>query len=181
MFHNSRQTTGNDSNCKRQMIEKEAKHLPLSLVFLNARSKALAKRTRKSTQVYDLRSTCVSFGHPLAWTCKPCGTLRKPVRKFWFCKLVLTCVDLRVRLARALHVLAWFPHFKRMKFKLLFKGGLYSVANLLIWGFEMLYCILLIDDKVYFTPPPIFNDFIRNTIIRCEGYKQALNILIQRQ
>ena len=31
--------------------------------------KALAKRTRKSTQVLDLPSTCVSFGHPLAWTC----------------------------------------------------------------------------------------------------------------
>ena len=31
--------------------------------------KALAKRTRKSTQVLDVRSTCVSFGHPLASTC----------------------------------------------------------------------------------------------------------------
>ena len=31
--------------------------------------KALAKRTRKLTQVLDLRSTCVSFGHPLASTC----------------------------------------------------------------------------------------------------------------
>ena len=30
------------------------------------------------------------------------ATLRKSVRKFWFCKLALTCVDLRVRLARAL-------------------------------------------------------------------------------
>ena len=30
------------------------------------------------------------------------ATLRKSVRKFWFCKLVLTCVDLRVRLVRAL-------------------------------------------------------------------------------
>ena len=29
------------------------------------------------------------------------ATLRKSVRKFWFCKLVLTCVDLRARLARA--------------------------------------------------------------------------------
>ena len=29
--------------------------------------KALAKRTRKSTQVFDLRSACVSFGHPLVW------------------------------------------------------------------------------------------------------------------
>ena len=28
--------------------------------------------------------------------------LHKSVRKFWFCKLALTCVDLRVRLARAL-------------------------------------------------------------------------------
>ena len=26
-------------------------------------------------------------------------TLRKSERKFWFCKLALTCVDLRVRLA----------------------------------------------------------------------------------
>ena len=25
------------------------------------------------------------------------ATLRKSVRKFWFCKLALTCVDLRVR------------------------------------------------------------------------------------
>ena len=32
-------------------------------------SKALAKRTRESTQVLDLRSTCVSFGHPIASTC----------------------------------------------------------------------------------------------------------------
>ena len=31
--------------------------------------KPLAKRTRKSTRVLDLRPTCVSFGHPLAWTC----------------------------------------------------------------------------------------------------------------
>ena len=30
------------------------------------------------------------------------ATLRKSVRKFWFCKLALTCVDLRVHLARAL-------------------------------------------------------------------------------
>ena len=30
------------------------------------------------------------------------ATLRKSVRKFWFCKLALLCVDLRVRLARAL-------------------------------------------------------------------------------
>ena len=29
------------------------------------------------------------------------ATLSKSVRKFWFCKLALTCVDLRVRLARA--------------------------------------------------------------------------------
>ena len=118
--------------------------------------KALAKRTRKSPQVLDLRSTCVSFGHPLALTCddlrwvwsssnlyasrrksSPFGqptqvdtnwsqvnfvwnlrpyatcvnlrvdlrirlaTLRKSIPKFWFCKLTLTCVDLRVRLARA--------------------------------------------------------------------------------
>ena len=31
------------------------------------------------------------------------ATLRKSVRKFWFCKLALTCVDVRVRLARALY------------------------------------------------------------------------------
>ena len=30
--------------------------------------KPLVKRTRKSTQVFDFRSTCVSFGHPLALT-----------------------------------------------------------------------------------------------------------------
>ena len=30
------------------------------------------------------------------------ATLRKSVRKFWFCKLALTCVNLRVRLARGL-------------------------------------------------------------------------------
>ena len=30
---------------------------------------ALAKRTRKVNQVFDSRSTCVSFGHLLAWTC----------------------------------------------------------------------------------------------------------------
>ena len=29
------------------------------------------------------------------------ATLRKSVRMFWFYKLALTCVDLRVRLARA--------------------------------------------------------------------------------
>ena len=32
------------------------------------------------------------------------ATLRKSVRKFWFCKLALTCVDLQVRLARALNL-----------------------------------------------------------------------------
>ena len=31
--------------------------------------KALAKQTHKSAQVLDLHLTCVSFGHPLAWTC----------------------------------------------------------------------------------------------------------------
>ena len=95
---------------------------------------------RKSTRVFDLRSTCVSFGHPLALTCVDFGRaqirtqidtswsqvicicvkficcdlcelvswlanpfgirLRKSVRKSWFCKLALTCIDLRVRLAR---------------------------------------------------------------------------------
>ena len=43
--------------------------------------KALAKRTRKSTQVLDLRSTFVSFGHPLA-----CDDLRG---------LALTLVELK--------------------------------------------------------------------------------------
>ena len=109
-------------------------------------------------QVFDLRSICVSFGHPLAMTCDEfcwlwlsstefvhkstqvftvwppsasrrhqlvasqlyvrgitafaacvnlrdsrirLATLRKSVRKFWFCKLASTCVDVRVRLARA--------------------------------------------------------------------------------
>ena len=33
------------------------------------------------------------FGHLLA----------ESVRKFWFCQLASACVDLRVRLARALH------------------------------------------------------------------------------
>ena len=32
------------------------------------------------------------------------ATFRKSVRKFWFCKLTLTCVDLRVRLARAFYL-----------------------------------------------------------------------------
>ena len=40
----------------------------------------LASR-HKSTQVCDLRSICVSFGHPLAWTCDN------------LCWLALTCVD----------------------------------------------------------------------------------------
>ena len=41
-----------------------------SISFLfNPISKALSKRTRKSTQVLDLRSIWVSFGHPLASTC----------------------------------------------------------------------------------------------------------------
>ena len=35
------------------------------------------------------------------------ATLRKYVRKFWFCKLTLTCVDLRVRLARTLGLVLW--------------------------------------------------------------------------
>ena len=38
-----------------------------------AQANALAKRTRKSMQVLDLRSTCVSFGHPLASTCVDFG------------------------------------------------------------------------------------------------------------
>ena len=33
------------------------------------------------------------------------ATLRKSVRKFWFCKLALTCVDLRVRLTSGLKLL----------------------------------------------------------------------------
>ena len=37
------------------------------------RSKALAKCTCKSTQVFDLGPTCVSFGHPLAMTCLDFG------------------------------------------------------------------------------------------------------------
>ena len=47
-------------------------HVPLmfcsSVELFIIPPKALAKRTRKSTQVLDLRSTCVSFGHPLALT-----------------------------------------------------------------------------------------------------------------
>ena len=35
------------------------------------------------------------------------ATLRKSVRKFWFCKHALTCVDLRVRLANAKKLLQW--------------------------------------------------------------------------
>ena len=36
-----------------------------STFWLWWRTKTLAKQTRKSTQVYDLHSTCISFGHPL--------------------------------------------------------------------------------------------------------------------
>ena len=32
------------------------------------------------------------------------ATRRKSIRKFWFCKLASTCIDLPVRLARALGV-----------------------------------------------------------------------------
>ena len=32
------------------------------------------------------------------------ATHRKSARNFWFCKLKLLCVDLRVRLARAIHM-----------------------------------------------------------------------------
>ena len=34
----------------------------------------------------------------------PLATLRKSIRKFWFCKLAWACVDLQVCLARALIV-----------------------------------------------------------------------------
>ena len=47
----------------------------------------------------------------LSVTCEPtCTSVWPPfamsVRKFWFCKLALTCVNLRVHLARALVTLA---------------------------------------------------------------------------
>ena len=52
--------------------------------------KALAKRTRKSTQVLDLRSTCVSFGHRLAATCVDFGRAQiwtQVVDASFFCRL----------------------------------------------------------------------------------------------
>ena len=61
---------------KRKMRTEKNRSLCGSFAFREALSplmlcapKALAKQTRKSTQVLDLRSTCVSFGHPLASTC----------------------------------------------------------------------------------------------------------------
>ena len=45
------------------------------------------------------------------------ATLRKSVCKFWFCKLALTCVDLRVRLARALHMTAVSCHLSSISGK----------------------------------------------------------------
>ena len=49
----------------------------------------------------------------LAWTCEPTSRLathRKSVRKCWFWKVASTCIDLRVRLSRALYFFfAFFP------------------------------------------------------------------------
>ena len=42
------------------------------IVFCYLWRNGLASR-RKSTQVFDMRSTCVSFGHPLAMTCVDFG------------------------------------------------------------------------------------------------------------
>ena len=39
------------------------------------------------------------------------ATFRKSVRKFWFCKLALTRVDLRFRLTRALEIILCFVSF----------------------------------------------------------------------
>ena len=50
------------------------------------------------------------------------ATLRKSVRKFWFCKLALTCVDLRVRLARALHMTAVSCHLSSISAKIVACG-----------------------------------------------------------
>ena len=78
----------------------------------------LASR-RKSTQVFDLRSTCVSFGHPLALTCVELKFVPKPTQIFyrlathrkstqvdrkstvyaWNLRLFATCVNLRILLA----------------------------------------------------------------------------------
>ena len=89
-------------------------------IFFNS-PKPLAKRTRKSTQVFELRSSCVSFVHPRAWT----QFARKSTQVFhrlatqrkstqvdckwlyymiqWNLQLFVTCVnfraDLRIRLA----------------------------------------------------------------------------------
>ena len=62
---------------------------------------------RKSAQVDRKSTVCVEF--TIFATCvnlradlRIClATLRKSVRKFWFCKLVATCIDLRFRLVRA--------------------------------------------------------------------------------
>ena len=87
------------------------------LASLHASSiKALAKRTRKLTYVFNLRSTCVSFGCLLGWTCVDFGRVHRKSfvyacdlrelasrlanpfghpsqfrTKFRFCKLASTC------------------------------------------------------------------------------------------
>ena len=69
--------------------------LPL-FVCLFVCSKALAKRTRKPTQVLDLRSNSVSFGHPLASTlhrlARTCESVCSNVAGFFLLRIKLACV-----------------------------------------------------------------------------------------
>ena len=47
-----------------------------------AQLKPMARWTPKSMQVFDLRSTCVSFGHPLALTLVELKFVRKSTQVF---------------------------------------------------------------------------------------------------
>ena len=68
--------------------------------------KALAKRTRKLTEVFDLRSTCISFGHPLALLAMTCDDLRR---------LALTLVEIKfVRKSTQVFTI-WPPNASRHK------------------------------------------------------------------
>ena len=55
-------------------------------------SYALAKRTRKSKQILNLRSTCVSFGHLHGWTSIDCARL--PFGRTQICVKFTTFCDL---------------------------------------------------------------------------------------
>ena len=58
-----------ENPCPDKILIKFDRTIARRLNCASPKLKALAKLNRKSTKIFNLRSACVSSGHPLAWIC----------------------------------------------------------------------------------------------------------------